>query len=57
MPLSYEEVGAGVALVTAVAFKASAAILIPVVLAALVRAPRRLVHVLLGMAGATLRWA
>ena len=54
MPISYEEVGAGVALVTAVAFKASAAILIPVVLAALVRAPRRLVHVLLGMAGATL---
>ncbi len=38
---------------TAVAIKASAAILIPVVLAALVRAPRRLTHVLVGMAGAT----
>jgi hypothetical protein len=53
LPISYEEVGAGVALVTAVALKASAAILIPVVLAALVRAPRRLVGVLVGMAGAT----
>jgi hypothetical protein len=54
LPISYEEVGAGVALVTAVAIKASAAVLIPVVLAALLKAPRRLIHVLLGMAGATL---
>jgi hypothetical protein len=53
LPMSYEEVGAGVAIVTAVAIKASAAILIPVVLAALLRAPRRLIHVLLGMALAT----
>jgi len=52
LPISYEELGAGVALVTAVAIKASAAILIPVVLAALVRAPRRLIGVLLGMAAA-----
>jgi hypothetical protein len=50
LPMSYAEVGAGIALVTAVAIKASAAILIPVVLAALLRAPRRLIHVLLGMA-------
>jgi hypothetical protein len=53
LPMSYEEVGAGVALMTAVAIKASAAILIPVVLAALLRAPRRLIHVVLGMAVAT----
>ncbi len=38
------------------AIKASAAILIPVVLAALLRAPRRLVQVLLGMAVAAVGW-
>ncbi len=38
------------AFVTAAAIKASGAILIPVVLAALLRAPRRVVQVLLGMA-------
>jgi len=41
---------AGMAFVSAVAFKASGAILIPVVLASLLRDPRRLVEVILGMA-------
>lgn len=49
-PLVPLEIGAGVAFVTATAIKASAAVLIPVVLAALLRAPRRLVQVLIGMA-------
>ena len=42
-------VGAGVAFVAATAFKASAGILIPIVLVALLRTPRRLIEVLLGM--------
>ncbi len=48
---------AGAAFVTAVAIKASAAVLIPVVLAGLLRAPRALVRVVLGMvvAGAVRR--
>lgn len=49
LPLSALEIGAGAALVTAVAFKASAAVLIPVVLAGLLRAPRALVQAVLGM--------
>jgi hypothetical protein len=49
-PLVPLEIGAGVAFVTATAIKASAAVLIPVVLAALLRAPRRLAQVLIGMA-------
>jgi hypothetical protein len=53
LPISYEEVAAGAAFVTAVAIKASAAVLVPVVLAALLRAPRRLIHVVGGMALAT----
>jgi hypothetical protein len=52
-PLVPLEIGAGVAFVTATAIKASAAVLIPVVLAALLRAPRRLVQVLIGMATTT----
>jgi hypothetical protein len=52
-PLSWPEVGAGAALVAAVAVKASGAVLIPVVLAGLLRMPRRLAQVLLGMAAAT----
>jgi hypothetical protein len=40
---------AGSAFVTAAAIKASAAVLIPIVLASLIRTPRRLSHVLLGM--------
>jgi hypothetical protein len=51
-PLAPLEVGAGMAFVTAAAIKASGAILIPVVLAALLRAPRRVVQIVLGMAAA-----
>jgi hypothetical protein len=50
LPLSWPEIGAGAAFVAAVAVKASGAVLIPVLLAALLRMPRRLVQVLLGMA-------
>lgn len=52
-PLVPLQIGAGMAFVTATAIKASAAVLIPVVLAALLRAPRRLVQVLIGMGIAT----
>ncbi len=48
-PLAAPELGAGVALAAAIALKASAAILVPVVLAGLLRAPRRLVQVALGL--------
>jgi hypothetical protein len=48
-PLAPLEIGAGMALVTAAAIKASGAILIPVVLAALLRTPRRVVQIVLGM--------
>jgi hypothetical protein len=48
-PLSALEMGAGAAFVAATALKASGGILIPIVLAALLRTPRRLVQVLLGM--------
>ena len=47
-PLAPLEIGAGLALVTAAAIKASGAILIPVVLAALLRSPRRSCRSLLG---------
>jgi hypothetical protein len=50
LPLSVCEIGAGAAFVTATAIKASGGVLIPVVLAGLLRAPRRLVQVLLGVA-------
>jgi hypothetical protein len=53
-PLAVADIGAGVAFVTAAAIKASGAVLIPVVLAGLLRAPRRLLAVALGMAGACL---
>ena len=43
------ELGAGVALVTAVGIKASAAVLVPVVLAGLARTPRALAQLVLGM--------
>jgi len=49
LPLSWPEIAAGAALVAAVAVKASGAVLIPVLLAALLRMPRRLAQVLLGM--------
>jgi len=48
-PLSTTEIGAGAAFVAATALKASGGVLIPIVLAGLVRAPRRFVQVLLGM--------
>jgi hypothetical protein len=50
VPLSPAEIAAGTAFVTAAAIKASAGILIPVVLVGLLRAPRRLTQVVLGMA-------
>jgi hypothetical protein len=52
LPLSPAEIGAGAAFVTAAGIKASAGILIPVVLAGLLRSPRRLTQVVLGMAAA-----
>ncbi len=56
LPLSHPELGAGAALTTATALKASAAILIPIVLASLLRSRRSLVQVLVGIlaAGAVL---
>jgi hypothetical protein len=53
-PPSALELGAGAAFVAATALKASGGILIPIVLAGLVRTPRRLVQVLLGMVLASL---
>ena len=44
------EIGAGAAFVVATAIKASGGVLIPVVLVALLRRPRALVQVVLGMA-------
>jgi hypothetical protein len=52
LSLSPSAIGAGAAFVTAAAIKASAAVLIPVVLASVLRTPRRLGEVLLGMAAA-----
>ena len=49
LPLSAPQIGAGAAFVTAAAIKASGGILIPVLLAGLLRTPRRLIQVLLGM--------
>jgi hypothetical protein len=50
------ELGAGAAFVTAMALKASAGILVPVVLAALLATPRRLAGVLAGMAAMGVVW-
>ncbi len=52
LPLSYLEIGAGAAFVTAAAFKASAAILLPIVLAGALRQRRPFVQMLLGMVAA-----
>jgi hypothetical protein len=52
LPLSAPEIGAGAAFVAAAAIKASGGVLIPVVLAGLIRTPRRLTQVALGMAAA-----
>jgi hypothetical protein len=56
LPLHAAEIGAGAAFVTAAAFKASAAILIPVLLASLLHSRRTFIQVVLGMlvAGAAL---
>jgi hypothetical protein len=51
-PLAPLELGAGAALIAAVAVKASGAIILPVVLAGLLRTPRRLVQTVLGMLAA-----
>ena len=48
-PLSPAEIGAGAAFVAATGLKASAGVLIPIVLAALLRTPRRFAQVALGM--------
>jgi hypothetical protein len=53
LPLSGIEIAAGAAFVVATGIKASGGVLIPVVLAALLRTPRRLAQVLVGMALAT----
>lgn len=50
LPLCPAEIGAGAAVITATAIKASGGVLIPVVLAAMLRSPRRLAQVALGMA-------
>jgi hypothetical protein len=49
LPLAWPEIGAGAAFVTATALKASGGILIPIVLAGMLRSRRRLVQVLVGM--------
>jgi hypothetical protein len=54
LPLSGLDVATGVAFVCAVAIKASAGVLIPIVLVSLLRAPRALVQVLLGMLAAAI---
>jgi hypothetical protein len=52
LPLAPLELAAGASFVTAAAIKASGGVLIPVVLASLLRTPRRLTQVALGMAAA-----
>jgi hypothetical protein len=49
LPLCGPEIGAGAAIITATAIKASGGVLIAVVLAALLRSPRRLAQVAIGM--------
>ena len=49
LPLTPTDIGAGAAFVTAAAIKASGGVLIPVVLAGLLKTPRRLIQVLLGV--------
>jgi hypothetical protein len=49
LPLAPLELGAGMALASAIALKASAGILVPVLLVAMLRTPRRLVQVVLGL--------
>jgi hypothetical protein len=54
LPLSGIEIAAGAVFVVATGIKASGGVLIPVVLAGLLRTPRQLTQVLIGMALATL---
>jgi hypothetical protein len=56
LPLTFTEIGAGAAFVTAVALKASAGVLLPVLIAGLLHSRRTVVQVVLGMliAGAVL---
>jgi len=49
LPLSATDMGIGAAFVLAIAIKASAAVLLPVVLVGLLRTPRRLVQVIVGL--------
>jgi hypothetical protein len=49
LPLTFTEIGAGAAFVTAVALKASAAVLLPVLFAGLLHSRRTLVQLVLGM--------
>jgi hypothetical protein len=56
LPLAPPELVAGLALATAMALKASAGILVPVVLAGLLRAPRRLVQVAVGIVAGGAVW-
>jgi alpha-1,6-mannosyltransferase len=55
-PLAPAELAAGLALASAIALKASAGILVPVVLAGLLRAPRRLVQVVVGIVAGGAVW-
>jgi hypothetical protein len=52
LPLCWPEIAAGASFIVATAIKASGGVLIPVVLAAMLRAPRRLAQVAIGMAAA-----
>ncbi len=52
-PLSWLEIGAGASFTLAASIKASGGIVIPIVLVALLRKPRTLVQVLVGMAAGT----
>jgi hypothetical protein len=52
LPLAPCELGAGAALASAIALKASAGILVPVLLAGMARSPRRAVQLVVGMAAA-----
>jgi hypothetical protein len=54
LPLAPPELGAGAALAGAIALKASAGLLVPMLIASLLRAPRRLAQMMLGLAVAGL---
>ncbi len=56
LPLAAPELAAGLALASAIALKASAGILVPVVLAGLLRTPRRLVQMAVGIVAGGVVW-